>query len=216
MSTRSKSGLCINWKLYAITCPERLAGRDPVRVVEEVIEGGADVVQLRDKTASDEALTMLARKLLVVTRRANVPLVINDRLRVAKDSAADGFHMGQEDGTLSDAISELGPDRLYGRSTHSPEQVLAAAREGFDYIGVGPVYETPTKAGRAAVGLELVRYAADHSSLPFVAIGGVDETNVRHVREAGARCVAVVRALCGSGDPLLAAKRFKKVMGEVV
>ena len=212
MSTRLKKDRCRSWKLYAITCPERLDGRLLARVAEQAILGGADVVQLRDKKAGDEELLRQAKALLPVTRRHGVPLIINDRLEVAKRCGADGVHLGQNDGTLSEARRVLGEKAICGRSTHSPEEALAAEAEGFDYIGVGPIYATPTKAGRPAVGLELVRFASDRLEVPFVAIGGVDPSNLGEVLNAGARAVAAVRAVMGQPDPRAAARQFLQKM----
>jgi thiamine-phosphate pyrophosphorylase len=202
----------LNWRLYAITCPERLRGRDLAALAEEAIRGGADVLQLRDKEASDEEFLAKARMLGALTRRLGVPLIINDRLWLVKECGADGVHLGQEDGSIAQARQMLGDDAIIGRSTHSAEQALAAEREGFDYVGVGPVYATPTKPGRAPVGLDLVRFASEHLKIPFVAIGGIDQKNAGQVRGAGAKCVAVVRALMGSGDPKASAETLLREM----
>jgi thiamine-phosphate pyrophosphorylase len=127
--------------------------------------------------------------------------ILNDRPDLATAAGADGVHIGQDDMAVADARSLVGSDRLVGLSTHTPEHVDAAGELDVDYIGVGPVHATPTKPGRPAVGLELVRYAAARASVPFFAIGGVDERNVRTVAAAGAARVAVVRALTEAADP---------------
>jgi thiamine-phosphate pyrophosphorylase len=114
---------------------------------------------------------------------------------------ADGVHVGQEDTAVAQARELIGPDRLIGLSTHSPAQVDAAAGTGVDYIGVGPVHATPTKPGRPAVGLELVRYAAANAAVSFFAIGGISPANVNDVAAAGAERIAVVRALTDAADP---------------
>ena len=178
------------------------------------VQGGADAVQLRDKQAGDEELLGLARELLKVTKPKGIPLIINDRVNVARLAGADGVHLGQEDGSLSAARAALGQEAIVGRSTHSPEQALAAQAEGFDYIGVGPVFETPTKPTYAPVGLELVRFAAQNIRIPFVAIGGIDEKNIREVCRAGACAVAVVRAVTRRRDPEEAARQLKKILTE--
>ncbi len=171
------------------------------------------MIQLRDKTASHDELIAQAQQLIRLTRSAGVPLIINDWVQVALKSGADGVHLGQDDGLLSDAISVLGPDAIYGRSTHSLDQALAAEEEGFDYIGVGPVFSTPTKPGRPQVGLKLVTDAAEYIKIPFAAIGGIDESNVDSVCGAGARCVAVVRCLMDASEPQLTAQRLKQRIG---
>lgn len=212
MSTLSRRKLCRSWKLYAITCPEQLAGRDPQKVVEEAILGGADVIQLRDKKADERQLLRQAKELLVITRKHGVPLIVNDHIRIAKESGADGVHLGQEDGPLADARKILGESALIGRSTHSPEQAIAAEQEGFDYVGVGPVYPTPTKPGRAATGLDLIRFASEKLEVPYVAIGGIDLSNLAEVVEAGAIRIAFVRALTGQPKPEEAAKKLLSIM----
>lgn len=183
-----------------ITDREAAAGRPLSEIVAKAILGGADVVQLRDKKASDAELLNAARELLKITRPADVPLVINDRVRVAFESGADGLHLGQDDGSLNAARAVVGDSMIIGRSTHSPTQALEAEKEGFDYIGVGPVFQTPTKPTYEPVGLDLVRFAAQNIRIPFVAIGGINEGNAALVRQAGASTIAVVRAVMASPD----------------
>jgi thiamine-phosphate pyrophosphorylase len=206
----SKKKRCQNWKLYVITCPEFRGDQSQKERVRGAILGGADVIQLRDKNASDEELLRQAKDLLQVTRPLGVPLIINDRVHVASASGAEGVHLGQSDGSLSHAREILGNHAIFGRSTHSPEQGFLAEEEGFDYIGVGPVFSTPTKPDRAGVGLEYVRYAAGRFTIPFVAIGGIDEENAPQVAKAGARAIAVVRAVLGQEDPRRSAEDLKK------
>ena len=207
----SKKKRCQNWKLYVITDRARAKG-SLAEVVREAILGGASVVQLRDKSATDEALIRQARKLLPLTRSAGIPLIINDRIEVAKKSGADGVHLGQEDASLKEARATLGKKAIIGRSTHSPEEALQAQADGFDYIGVGPVFATPTKPGYRTVGLGLVRFAAENIRTPFVAIGGIDEKNVSRVKKAGAKTVAVVRAVMASPHPKKLAQAIRKIM----
>jgi thiamine-phosphate pyrophosphorylase len=168
-----------------------------------------DVLQLRDKHASPARLLAAAK--LAAARCADhcVLLIVNDHPQLARESGADGVHVGQDDVDVFVARMILGEAMLIGLSTHSPEQVDAA--EGVDYIGVGPVHATPTKPGRPAVGLELVEYAARHATVPFFAIGGIDATNVDAVRRAGARRVAVVRAISDAPDPAAAARALREV-----
>jgi thiamine-phosphate pyrophosphorylase len=133
--------------------------------------------------------------------------ILNDRPDLAAKVGADGVHVGQEDATVHAARALIGGQRLVGLSTHSPAQVQAAA--GVDYIGVGPVHDTPTKPGRPAVGLALVRHASVHARMPFFAIGGIDAGNVADVRAAGGRRIAVVRALTEAEDPMRAARELR-------
>jgi thiamine-phosphate pyrophosphorylase len=135
------------------------------------------------------------------------PLILNDRPDLVAAAGADGVHVGQDDTTVTEARALVGPDRVVGLSTHSPAQIDAAAAEtAVDYIGVGPVHATPTKPGRPAVGLDLVRYAAEHAATPFFAIGGIDAGNAADVRAAGAARIAVVRAITEARDPEAAAR----------
>ena len=181
-------------------------------VVQAAVEGGADVIQLRDKKAEDEKFLQTAKALLKITRPRGIPLIVNDRIRVAKKAGADGVHLGQEDGSLKEARALLGENAILGRSTHSRAQALEAEKEGFDYIGVGPIFETPTKPGRPAVGLDLVRFASENISIPFVAIGGIHAANIEEVKNAGAKTVAVVRALMQSHDPRQTARRLVRFL----
>lgn len=197
----SKKELCRTWKLYVITDSTCLKDKSLLDVVAQVVEAGASVIQLRDKKASDQALIKTAKELLKITRPKNVPLIINDRIQVAIGSGADGIHLGQDDASLSDAQKILGENFIFGRSTHSREQALQAELEGFDYIGVGPVFSTPTKPTYEPVGLELIKFAAKNIKIPFVAIGGIDASNISQVLSMGAKKVAVVRAVMAANNP---------------
>jgi thiamine-phosphate pyrophosphorylase len=223
-------------RLYMV-CDSAPGGRELTGVLCAAIAGGVDAVQLRDKHLSDEELTKVVRTAHTICEREGVLLIVNDRPRVALAEGADGVHVGQEDMPVAQVRELVGPDVLIGLSTHAPTEIDAAAawsnaetaeagakldaaagagRGGaadVDYIGVGPVYATPTKPGRPAVGLELVRYAAEHSQLPFFAIGGVDADNVETVVEAGARRVAVVRAIADAADPAQAARTLRGALG---
>lgn len=212
VSMNSKRERCRNWKLYVITLP----GPDLAENVGRAILGGADVIQLRDKGATDDDLLRQAKAILQVTGAFGVPLIVNDRVEVARASGADGVHLGQDDGPLNAARSILGDDALIGRSTHSLAQASAAEKEGFDYIGVGPIFATPTKAGRSPVGLECLRRVSEIVRIPFVAVGGIDKDNVAPVKKAGAKAVAVVRAVMGDPDPRLAAEILKRQMEKEV
>ena len=176
-------------RLYAIL---DLSGTS---LVQPALEDGVDVLQLRDKQASEADLVSAGRALRELCHRHGSLFVLNDRPDLALECEADGVHVGQEDASV-ESVRELAGDRLViGVSTHSPEQVDAAERSDADYFAVGPVHETPTKPGRPAVGLELVRHAADRARKPWFAIGGIDAANVHEVVAAGAQRIAVVRAV---------------------
>lgn len=185
-------------RLYVVTA----AAHAPQRVLDVVraaCAGGASVVQLRRKGDEGLETLRLAERCREVTAAAGVLLVVNDRLDVAMAAGADGVHLGQDDLPL-EVARRLWPGRIVGRSTHSPAQALAAVEEGADYLGVGPVFATPTKPGRPAVGLGFVADAAAQVHIPWFAIGGIDDGNVSAVLSAGARRVAVVRAVCDAAD----------------
>ena len=180
---------------------------DLAEFLEAAVRGGVDIVQIREKALADAELLPRLQKARDVTRRLGVPLVVNDRPDLAVLCEADFVHLGQDDLPVA-AARRLGV--AVGQSTHAPEEIDAAEA---DYIGVGPVYETPTKEGRPAVGLELVRYAAAHARQPWFAIGGIDETNVAEVVAAGATRIAVVRAIGDAPDPERAARTLRDGAG---
>jgi thiamine-phosphate pyrophosphorylase len=145
---------------------------------------------------------------------AGALFILNDRPDLVAAAGADGVHVGQDDMSVADARSLAGDDALVGLSTHSPQQVDEAQTAGVDYIGVGPVHLTPTKPGRPAVGPALVDHAARSSSLAWFAIGGIDHTTVGAVRAAGARRIAVVRAITEAADPEQAARELRAAIGQ--
>jgi thiamine-phosphate pyrophosphorylase len=177
-------------------------------LIEAAVAGGVDLVQVREKSLSDAALLGALEEAREVTRRLGIPLVVNDRPDLAVLAEADAVHVGQDDLPV-DAVRRFGLP--VGLSTHAPAEIEAATDT--DYIGVGPVYATPTKEGRPAVGLELVRYAAAHATQPWFAIGGIDRTNVEQVVAAGATRVAVVRAIADAPDPEAAARELRAALG---
>jgi len=181
--------------LYLI-CDDR-----PDQFLERALDGGVDIVQLRCKQRPDDEILAAARRVAHVCAEYRALFVLNDRPDLAVAAQADGVHVGQDDMPVAQARAIVGAQRLVGLSTHTPEQVDAADAADTDYIGVGPVHETPTKPGRLAVGVELVRYAAAHTRLPFFAIGGIGPGNLDEVCAAGATRIAVVRALVDAADP---------------
>jgi len=197
-------------KLYVIVDRSALGGRDPVETAAAAMRGGADVIQWRDKLSPDGQFLETARQLREQTRKQGVLFIVNDRVAVALRAQADGVHVGHEDLPVPEVRALVGDSMLIGRSTHSIEEALEAQRQGADYIGVGPVFATPTKPGYPAVGLKLVRQVAAQISIPWVAIGGIDLENAGLVSSAGAACVAVVRAVAAASDPEAAARLLKE------
>lgn len=184
-------------RLYLVTSPHP----DLLGIVGAALKAGLPLVQLRDKDAPTRPLLDLALRLRDLTSRYGALFIINDRVDLALAAGADGVHLGQSDLPLAAARALVGPRLLIGQSTHAPEEAERAVVEGADYIGVGPVWATPTKQGRSAVGFEYVRYCRGHIPLPGYAIGGVDETNLLSLLAAGADRVAVVRAIMAAEDP---------------
>jgi thiamine-phosphate pyrophosphorylase len=186
-------------RLYLVTSPSEQL----FTVVEAALQGGLTLVQYRDKNADDTTRLALGRKLCELCHQYGALFIINDRVDLAVGVNADGVHLGQQDIPIALARDILGSQRLLGRSTTNPQEMQRAIAEGADYIGVGPVYETPTKAGKAAAGLEYVRYAQENSPIPWFAIGGIAQSNVGDVLRAGAQRVAVVRAIMEADNPTL-------------
>lgn len=176
------------------------------------IAGGVEIVQLREKHLPDEELVAVANAARALCERLGALLIVNDRPLVAREVGADGVHVGQDDMPAAEVRELVGPELLIGLSTHSPDEVDAVDAELVDYIGVGPVHATPTKPGRPAVGLELVRYATTHAPVPFFAIGGIDAANAPDAIEAGARRLCVLRAIAAAEEPEHAARELRELL----
>lgn len=190
--------------LYLVTSPnEHLFA-----VVEAALQGGLTLVQYRDKETEDGERLRNARTLCQLCHRYGALFIINDRVDLALAVDADGVHLGQQDLPIAVARQMLGPSRVIGRSTTNREEMQRALEEGADYVGVGPVFETPTKQGKAAAGFEYVSYAAQNCPIPWFAIGGIDMTNLNDVLGAGAERVAVVRAVMQAEQPTLVTQYF--------
>lgn len=193
-------------RLYLVAGTRDVRGRGLADVVRAAAAGGVAVFQLREKEGETRAVMRLAAELRQVAHESGILFIVNDRVDVAAAVDADGVHLGQDDLPVAVARRILGWDKIIGVSTHSLEQACRAEEEGADYIGVGPVYPTRTKPDYPAVGLELVRQVAGRLRIPFFAIGGINETNIQEVLEAGARRVAVVSAVAAAPDITAAAR----------
>jgi thiamine-phosphate pyrophosphorylase len=192
----------VDSRLYLITpARERFA-----EVIEAAVRGGVDIVQLREKSMPDRELLQALEEARDVTRRLGVPFVVNDRADLAVLVEADYVHVGQEDLPVT-AARRFG--LRVGQSTHRSAEL---DRTDADYVGVGPVFATPTKEGRPGTGLEFVGYAAEHAKVPWFAIGGIDESNVHDVVAAGARRIAVVRAIGDAPDVERAAATLRAAL----
>ena len=194
-------------RLYLVSGARMAAGRLD-RLVPELARAGVDLIQLREKEMDAGELLRVAAPIGIACREAGVPFIVNDRPDLAVTLAADGVHVGQDDVPVEAARAIVG-ERIVGLSTHHREEIERAERSSTDYIAVGPVYETPTKPGRASVGLELLRFAAGVSSKPWFAIGGIDASNLDDILAAGATRIVVVRAITEAKDPVAAAAALK-------
>ena len=189
-----------NFKLYAVTDVRENDSLDMLlEKIDSAYRGGADIVQLRAKKLNDLQIFQLGRKIRQIADKYKKLFFLNDRADLAIACGADGVHVGQDDLPIA-VIRKMNPELLIGKSTHSFEQALEAEKENPDYLGVGPVFATPTKPDYRPAGLEFVKQAAERISLPFVAIGGIDLTNIEQVLKAGATRIAVVRAVFSRKD----------------
>jgi thiamine-phosphate pyrophosphorylase len=176
--------------------------------VEAALQGGLTLVQYREKTEDDSVKLSHAQKLRQICHHYGALFIMNDRVDLALAVDADGVHLGQQDVPIALARQLLGQQRLIGRSTTNPDEMHRAIAEGADYIGVGPVYDTPTKPGKVAAGFDYVQYAAKNATIPWFAIGGIDPSNINDVLAAGAERVAIVRAIMQAEQPTLVTQYF--------
>lgn len=202
-------------KLYLVTDRELSLGRSLEEVVSEAVKGGVTVVQLREKDASTGEFIELARRLMKLLRPLRIPLIINDRVDVALAVDADGVHIGQSDMSYEDARRLLGPDKIIGLSVENFKDIEAANALDVDYIGISPVYGTPTKTDTAEpFGLEGLRKAVQMSVHPTVAIGGMNASTIAEVMAAGTDGVAVVSAICSAENIRKATSDLRAIVEE--
>ncbi|MGI8775208.1 MAG: thiamine phosphate synthase [Actinomycetota bacterium] len=201
----------IDARLYLVA-PARLAAGDLAALVPELVEAGVDLIQLREKDMEAGDLLRLGAPIAAACADAGIPFIINDRPDVALALGAPGVHLGVNDLPTKWARRVLG-SALVGRSTHSEDDIRRTLdEEDPDYIAVGPTFATPTKPGRPAAGLDLLRFATANVQLPWFAIGGINEGTLPEVLEAGARRIVVVRAITESDDPPGAARRLRAML----
>jgi thiamine-phosphate pyrophosphorylase len=201
-------------RLYLV-CDARPRGTDPEPLLRAALAGGVDIVQLREKSLPRREIELAAQTFRRLCDTHSALFIVNDDPELARACNADGVHVGQDDATAAEAREALGAESIVGHSTHSEEQIAASADLPVDYISVGPVWETPTKEGRPAVGLELVSHAAHSAPHPFFAIGGIDPSNAAQVVEAGAGRLGVVRAIRDAEAPAAAAEALRRALAPV-
>ncbi len=200
-------------KLYLVTNSDKFETEDAfLNAVASALQGGVDIVQLREKTRNAAEILELAKKVRLLCDEFNAVFIVNDRVDIAYLSGADGVHLGQDDIDPASARKILGDNAIIGVSTHAPEQAKKAVADGADYIGAGPVFTTPTKPGRASVGLEYIKWVSENIEIPAFAIGGIDLENAESVLETGIGRIAIVRAVMNAPDPKSAAECLKSKM----
>ncbi len=203
----------MNYRLYLVTDGPLSKGRSVEHIVEQALRGGVSIVQLREKNASTLEFIALAERVLHLTRKAGVPCLINDRLDVAMAVDADGVHLGQQDMPYETARRLLGKEKIIGLSVESVEQARAAQVLDVDYIGISPIYLTPTKNElQVALGLEGLRAIRSFSRHPLVAIGGLNLQTIPDVICSGADGIAVVSAICSADDPCAATVELRALI----
>ena len=189
-----KSNLA-NARLYGIMDLGYVERGNAARVVEQMIEGGVDLIQLRGKNKSMGELVDLAAELHELAAKFSTPVIVNDYAEIARAALVEGVHVGQDDDSIEVARQKAGREILIGKSTHSLEQARAAQAEGADYIGFGPIFATPTKPDYAPIGLEDIRRVHAEVNLPIFCIGGINIDTLQSVLDAGAKRVVMVSAL---------------------
>jgi thiamine-phosphate pyrophosphorylase len=196
-------------KLYVLISG-KIAARSVNETARLIIDGGADAIQLREKTISDKELISLAGEIRDITTKRGTLLIINDRVNVARELNSDGVHLGQHDMSIKEAREIIGNEKIIGVSTHNIIQARQAQKDGADYIAIGPVYPTTTKDYEPSIGLEVIQEISREISIPFLAIGAITLENLDEVLKAGASRVAVCSAIISSKDILSSTRKFKE------
>ncbi len=205
-----------NLLLYAITDRTWLNGRSLLSQVEEVLNNGATFLQLREKNLSYNELVEEAVKIKEIAAKYNVPFVINDNIYAAKESGADGVHIGQDDASYIKAREVLGDGKIIGMTAHNLNEALAAQEAGADYIGTGAVFPTSTKQDTIPLSLENLKEITDNIQIPVVAIGGINHENILRLKGSGIDGAAVISAIFAQEHPGLATAKMLNLCREVV
>ncbi len=215
VSPKSGRALCEALRLYAVTDRHWLNGRTLVECVEQAIDGGATFVQLREKDLDEDSFLNEARALKKLCATRGVPFVVNDNVMIAKEVCADGVHVGQSDMACLEARRILGPEKIIGVSACTVEQALLAERQGADYLGVGAVFATGSKADAESVSFETLKAICGAVKIPVVAIGGISVGNVHELKESGIAGVSVISAIFANDDIAAATKILAGKVAEV-
>ena len=197
--------------LYLVTDRTSLKGRSLAAQIEESLQAGATLVQLREKNMPFQEFVEEAHQIRALTREYQIPFIINDEIEVALASEADGVHLGQEDGNITSARARLGKDKIIGISVHNVPEALEAQQNGADYIGVGAVFPTSTKKDANPLSIDMLKSICEAVTIPVVAIGGITRDNIMQLSGAGVDGVAVISAILAKEDISEATKEMLKL-----
>ena len=200
-------------KLYVIVDRAIIKNGDILKVAKEALRGGADIIQLRDKSSGDGALLQYAKSIKHITKRYKRLFIINDRVDIARAVNADGVHLGQGDIPIEEARKILGK-KIIGISTHSLDEAKRAQRKGADYIGIGPIFKTATKKKLVPIGPSILAKVRRRINIPFFAIGGISLTNIADVKKKGANRIAVASSVIKAKNIYPAVKRLKEAVSK--
>jgi thiamine-phosphate pyrophosphorylase len=199
--------------LYVITDKKLIERDNFIETVEKSIKGGARIVQLREKETFYDEIILLAKELLKVTKKYDVPLIINDSPEIARETGADGVHLGGDDTSIDNARSLLGSEAIIGVSCYNQiERGLNAVKSGADYVAFGTPYNTPTKPDREPTSIEILNKAVNLINIPVFAIGGITKDNAKAILETGVDGIAVITSVFGSPDPETAARELANLI----
>lgn len=191
----------IDYSLYLVTDRDILGNRNLCKAVEDSIKGGVSIVQLREKFVDDETFLKIAKEVQKITKKYNIPLIINDNVKIAKEIDAEGVHIGQSDKPLEETRKILGKDKIIGVSVGSLDEALKAQKGGADYLGIGTIFYTGTKKDiNEPLGIEKLKTIVENISIPSVAIGGIHLNNIGEVMKTGVNGVAVISEILGKED----------------
>jgi len=202
--------------LYAVTDRSWLNGKSLYEQVEEAIKGGTTFVQLREKNLDEDAFLNEAKEIQQLCRKYRIPFVINDNVEIAKKINADGVHVGQSDMEAADVRDIIGDDKILGVSAQTVEQAVLAEKQGADYLGVGAVFPTGSKADAEDVSCETLKAICQAVKIPVVAIGGIGAGNVLKLKDSGIAGIAVISAIFAAEDIRAATKKLKQLTTEAV
>ncbi|AZT89424.1 thiamine phosphate synthase [Caldicellulosiruptor changbaiensis] len=215
LSKEEKLQLFRSYNIYGLTAEKFSNGRSNIEVVKAMLESGIKIIQYREKYKSLKEKYEECLQIRKLTKQYGALLIVNDHVDLCQMVGADGVHLGQEDYPAKEVRKILGKDFIIGVTTHTKDQVEKAVEDGADYIGLGPVFQSFTKdKPHPPIGLEMVSWAAKNCKIPFVAIGGIKEHNLKDVLEAGAKCVSLVTEIVGSDDISQKIKRLWDIIKE--